>query len=184
MKKSITAKLKKIKLLALDVDGVLTDSGAYYSENGVELKKFSIRDGMGMVLLRKTGYKIAIITTENTKIAALRAQRLQVDDLYQGVTRKVDAIEDLMKKYSLTWDEIAFVGDDINDIPVMQKAGFAATPADATEINKKIAHYTTKAIGGHGAVREVCDLLLSLKWKGTSITELWLKKKKVNLTKV
>jgi N-acylneuraminate cytidylyltransferase len=175
MKKTLAAKLKKIKLLALDVDGVLTDSGAYYSENGVELKKFSIRDGMGMVLLRKAGYKIAIITTENTKIAALRAKRLNVDDLYQGVTRKVDAIEDLRKKYSLDWNEIAFVGDDINDIPVLQKVGFAATPADATAINKKIAHYITKARGGHGAVREVCDLFLKVHFKGIAITELWLK---------
>lgn len=175
MKKTLIAKLKKIKLLATDVDGVLTDSGAYYSEDGVELKKFSIRDGMGMVLLRKAGYKIAIVTTENTKIVEKRAQRLQVDDLHQGVKNKLEAIELLRKKYSLQWDEIAFIGDDINDIPVLKKAGFSAAPADATPINKKIVHYVTAAYGGHGCVREVCDLILSLKWKNDSITELWLK---------
>ena len=176
MKKSITAKLKKIKLLAIDVDGVLTDSGAYYSEDGVELKKFSIRDGMGIVLLRKAGYKVAIVTTENTKIAEKRSQRLQVDDLYQGVFYKMEAIELLRKKYSLSLEEIAFIGDDINDVPVLKEVGFAATPADATELNKKTAHFITKTNGGHGCVREVCDLLLSLHWKGSSITDLWLKK--------
>ena len=176
MKKTLTAKLKKIKLLATDVDGVLTDSGAYYSEDGVELKKFSIRDGMGMVLLRKAGYKVAIVTTENTKIVEKRSQRLQVDDLHQGVFNKMEAIEILLKKYSLKWDEVAFIGDDINDIPVLKKVGFAAAQADATPANKKCVHYVTQNNGGHGCVREVCDLLLSLRWKGDSITELWLKK--------
>ena len=176
MKKTLHSRLKKIKLLATDVDGVLTDAGAYYSENGIELKKFSIRDGMGMALLQKAGYKVAIVTTENTKIAEVRAQRLHINDVYQGVANKVEAIEDLLKKYSLSWDEVAFVGDDINDIPVLRKVGFAVAPADATSLNKKAAHYVTKNDGGHGCVREVCDLLLAQQWKGFSITELWLKK--------
>ena len=175
MKKTLLNRLKKIKLLALDVDGVLTDAGAYYSENGLELKKFSIRDGMGMSLVQKTGIRVAIITTENTKIAELRARRLKIEDIYQGVINKVDAIEDLLKKYSLSWDEIAFVGDDINDIPLLRKVGFAATPSNATALNKKVAHYITKSTGGNGCVREVCDLLLAQHWKGFSITDLWLK---------
>jgi YrbI family 3-deoxy-D-manno-octulosonate 8-phosphate phosphatase len=176
MNKELTAKLKKIKLLAMDVDGVLTDSGAYYSEDGIELKKFNIRDGMGIVLLRKAGYKVAFVTTENTKIVEKRAERLQVDDIHQGIFKKTDAIEKLLQKYSLKWEEIAFIGDDINDIPVLKKVGFAAAPANATTLNKKIVDYVTKTDGGHGAVREVCDLLLNLKWKGESITDLWLKK--------
>jgi YrbI family 3-deoxy-D-manno-octulosonate 8-phosphate phosphatase len=176
MKKTLHSRLKKIKLLALDVDGVLTDAGAYYSEKGLELKKFSIRDGMGMVLLQKAGYKVAIITTENTKIAEIRAKRLKIEDIYQGVTDKTEAIEDLLKKYSLQWDEVAFIGDDINDVPVLQRVGFAAAPSNATALNKKTAHYITKNTGGNGCVREVCDLLLAQHWKGLSITELWLKK--------
>lgn len=176
MKKTLTSRLRKIKLLVSDVDGVLTDAGAYYSDNGLHLKKFNIRDGMGMVLLRKAGYKLAIVTTEKTKLVELRAQRLQIDDLYQGIVSKVEAIEDLMKKYSLSWEEVAFIGDDINDVPVLQKVGFAACPADGTIVNKKAAHYVTKANGGNGCVREVCDLLLALHWKGAAITELWLKK--------
>ncbi|MEW5798481.1 MAG: HAD-IIIA family hydrolase [Bacteroidota bacterium] len=176
MKKTLLSRLKKIKILISDVDGVLTDGGAYYSDEGIELKKFSIRDGMGIVLLQKAGYKVAIVTTEKTKIVERRAERIKVTDLYQGVVNKVEAIEDLLKKYSLAWDEAAFIGDDINDVPVLKRVGFAACPADATLLNKKTAHYVTKAKGGHGCVREVCDLLLSLEWHGSSITELWLKK--------
>jgi N-acylneuraminate cytidylyltransferase len=176
MKTTLLSKLKKIKLLVSDVDGVLTDGGAYYSDNGLHLKRFNIRDGMGMVLLRKAGYKIAIVTTEKTKLVELRAQRLQIDDLHQGIISKVEAVEELMKKYSLTWDEVAFIGDDINDIPVMKRVGFAAAPANGTAINKKMAHYVTKTDGGNGCVREVCDLLLGLHYKGEAITGLWLKK--------
>lgn len=175
MKKNLTAKLKKIKLLVSDVDGVLTDGGAYYSDEGIELKKFNIRDGMGIVLLQKAGYHVAIVTTEKTKIVERRAERLKVTDLYQGVINKVVAVEELMKKYSVTWEETAFIGDDINDIPVLKKVGFAATPSNGTAINKKIADYVCKCEGGHGAVREVCDLLLALQWKGEAVADLWLK---------
>ncbi len=170
-----TAKLKKIKMLVSDVDGVLTDGGAYYSDEGIELKKFNIRDGMGIVLLQKAGFKVAIVTTEKTKIVERRAERLKVTDLYQGVTHKVAAVEELMKKHGLVWQQVAFIGDDINDIPVLKKVGFAAAPANATAINKKLADYVCSCNGGHGAVREVCDLLLDLDWKGEKITELWLR---------
>ncbi len=162
MKKSLLPRLKKIKLLATDVDGVLTDSGMYYSENGDEMKKFSTRDGMGLVLLRKAGYKLAIITAEDTKIVERRAAKLKITDLFQGARDKVAAMEILMKRHSLTWDEVAYIGDDVNDLEVMKRVGFAATPADATDENKKVAHYITKKNGGGGCVREICDLLLSL----------------------
>lgn len=175
MKKTLTAKLKKIKILISDVDGVLTDGGAYYSDEGIELKKFSIRDGMGFVLMQKAGYRVAIVTTEKTKIVERRAERLKVTDLYQGVVNKVAAVEELMNKYALTWQEVAFIGDDINDLPVLKKAGFAAAPANATAINKKLSDYVCKSEGGHGAVREVCDLFLGLHWKGEAIADLWLK---------
>ena len=174
MNKSITDKLKKIKILVTDVDGVLTDGGAYYSDEGIELKKFSIRDGMGIVLLKKAGYYVAIVTTEKTKIVERRAERLKVTDLYQGVIRKVDAIDELLKKYSLTWQQVAFIGDDINDIPAMKKAGFSVAPKNATRLNKKVADYVTTTEGGHGAVREVCDLLIDLHWKNEKIVDLWL----------
>ena len=163
MKKSLLPRLKKIKMLATDVDGVLTDSGMYYSENGDAMKKFNTRDGMGLVLLRKAGYHIAIITSEDTKIVERRAAKLKITDLIQGARDKVGAMEIVMKRHSLTWDEVAYIGDDVNDLELMKRVGFAATPADGTDQNKKIAHYITGKNGGSGCVREICDLLLSLK---------------------
>jgi len=161
--KSLLPRLKKIRMLATDVDGVLTDSGMYYSEQGDELKKFSTRDGMGLVLLRSAGYKLAIVTSEDTKIVERRAAKLKISDLVQGARDKVASMEMLMKRHSLTWDEVAYIGDDINDLEVMKRVGFAATPADGSDDNKKIAHYITKKKGGEGCVREVCDMLLALK---------------------
>jgi YrbI family 3-deoxy-D-manno-octulosonate 8-phosphate phosphatase len=163
MKKTLLPRLKKIKMLATDVDGVLTDSGMYYSENGDEMKKFSTRDGMGLVLLRKAGYKLAIITSEDTRIVERRAAKLKITDLFQGARDKVAAMEILMKRHSLTWGEVAYIGDDVNDLEVMKRVGFAATPADGTDENKKVAHYISKTNGGGGCVREICDLLLSLR---------------------
>jgi 3-deoxy-D-manno-octulosonate 8-phosphate phosphatase (KDO 8-P phosphatase) len=163
MKKSLLPRLRNIKMLATDVDGVLTDSGMYYSENGDEMKKFSTRDGMGLVLLRKAGYKLAIITSEDTKIVERRAAKLKITDLFQGARDKVAAMEILMKRHSLTWSEVAYIGDDVNDLEVMKRVGFAATPSDGTDQNKKIAHYITKKNGGGGCVREICDLLLEMK---------------------
>ncbi|MBW7888690.1 MAG: HAD-IIIA family hydrolase [Bacteroidetes bacterium] len=176
MKTELKNRIKKIKLLVCDVDGVLTDGGAFYSGNGLELKRFSIRDGMGITLLRKAGYHIAIVTTENTKIVEKRASVLKITDLYQGVVNKIEALEDLLQKYSLTWSEVAYIGDDVNDLPVLEKAGLAVVPRNGQAVNKKLAHYITKADGGHGCVREVCDLLLDLNWKGKKIAELWLSK--------
>ncbi len=163
MKKLILPRLKKIKMLATDVDGVLTDSGMYYSENGDELKKFNTRDGMGLVLLRNAGFKVAIVTSEDTKIVERRAAKLKITDLFQGARDKVAALEILMKRHSIQWDEIAYIGDDVNDLEVMKRVGFAATPSDGTDQNKKAAHYVTKKKGGEGCVREICDMILALK---------------------
>jgi YrbI family 3-deoxy-D-manno-octulosonate 8-phosphate phosphatase len=160
--KSLLPRLKKIKMFATDVDGVLTDSGMYYSEQGDEMKKFSTRDGMGLVLLRNAGYELAIITSQDTKIVERRAAKLKITDLLQGVRDKVAAMEILMKRHSLKWEEVAYIGDDVNDLEVMKRVGLAATPSDATDENKKVAHYIAKKKGGEGCVRELCDLLLTL----------------------
>ena len=162
MNKSLIPRLKKIKMLATDVDGVLTDSGMYYSENGDELKKFNTRDGMGLVLLRNAGFIVAIVTSEDTKIVERRAAKLKITDLLQGIRDKVAALEILMKRHNLKWEEVAYIGDDVNDLDVMRHVGFAAAPADATEQNKKLAHYVTKRKGGDGCVREICDIVLGL----------------------
>lgn len=159
----MNSKTRKIKLLVMDVDGVLTDSGMYYSENGDELKKFNTRDGMGIEIWHKTGFKTAIITKEKTDIVERRAAKLKITKVYQGFENKLDALEKLMSEYNLNYKEIAYIGDDIVDIPVLEKVGFSAAPQDAIEKVKEIVDYVTKKNGGDGAVREVIDLILNSK---------------------
>ena len=128
-------KLANVKLLAMDVDGILTDAGMYYSENGDELKKFNTRDGKGIELLRSAGIKIAFITSEKTKIVERRAVKLKIDELYQGIQDKLAAIRQIMSKYSLTYKEVAFIGDDINDLDILRAVGLAITVADGLPEN-------------------------------------------------
>jgi 3-deoxy-D-manno-octulosonate 8-phosphate phosphatase (KDO 8-P phosphatase) len=162
MDQSLVERIKKIKLLATDVDGVLTDAGMYYASDGLELKKFNTRDGLGLALLRNAGFKLAIITSEKTAIVTNRAKKLRITDVFQGTFAKVEAMETLLKKYSLQWEEIAYIGDDYNDLPLMGRVGFAATPADGTMRNKAIAHHVTEKKGGEGCVRELCDMIIEV----------------------
>lgn len=154
-------KAGKIKLFAMDCDGVLTDAGMYYSDNGVELKKFNTTDGMGIGLLHQAGVKTAIITGEDTEIVARRAAKLKVDELYQGVSDKVQVMEEIRAKYSLAYDEIAFIGDDINDIELLKRVGLSLTVANCNHLLFGLCDYQTKLAGGSGAVREVIDLILA-----------------------
>ncbi len=160
-KRQFHDKLKKIKLLATDIDGVLTDSGMYYSEDGNELKKFSTRDGMGIDMLKKMGIKTALITYENKQLNANRAKKLNIDFLYQGAKNKVEVIKELTEKLNITVDEIAYVGDDVNDTEVLKIAGFSACPSDAVEENKNIVDFICANKGGGGCVREVCDMIMN-----------------------
>lgn len=152
-------KLKNIKLFITDVDGVMTDCGMYYSEKGDELKKFNTRDGMGIQLLREKGIKTAIITKENTKIVENRAKKLKVDDVYQGIVDKLSVFEELKKKYSLEYSEIVYVGDDINDIPILEKAGVSFCPNDAVDEVKDICDNVLSKKGGKGVIREIVEIL-------------------------
>jgi 3-deoxy-D-manno-octulosonate 8-phosphate phosphatase (KDO 8-P phosphatase) len=162
MTKEHRTRLKKIKLLATDVDGVLTDAGMYYSDNGDEMKKFNTRDGMGMTLLREQGIKVAIITREDSHIVERRAMKLKITDVFQGSRDKVVSMEVLLKRHNLQWDEAAYIGDDVNDLGVLKRVGFSAAPADAAVQNKSVVHYITKKKGGEGCVRELCDMLLEV----------------------
>lgn len=177
LSKKTFKKLSKIKLLVTDVDGVLTDSGMYYGEDGVEQKKFSTRDGMGLSLIRNAGIAVAIVTSEKTKIVERRADKLNIKELYQGVHSKSEILEKMRKKYTMKWNEIAYIGDDINDLEVMEKVGFAATPADGSKWNKKIAHFITDRKGGEGCVREICDLILEAQKLDKEILLLYKNKK-------
>ena len=160
MKKQLSHALRKIKLFATDVDGVLTDGGMYYGENGSEMKKFSTRDGMGISLLHKAEIHVVIITSEKTVIVENRAKKLKIQYLYQGITNKLDVMNELRKKLRLGWDEIAYIGDDINDLPLLSIVGFSAVPLDGMDINKETAMYISHCKGGEGCVRDVCDKIL------------------------
>ena len=151
--------LNNVKLLVTDVDGVLTDCGMYYTEKGDEIKKFNTRDGMGFQLLREKGIKTAIITKENTTIVKNRAKKLKIDEVYQGIEDKLIALEDLRKKYNLDYSEIAYVGDDINDIAVLKMVGFSFCPNDAVDEVKDICDYILHNRGGSGIIRNIYDLI-------------------------
>ena len=158
----------KIKLFLSDVDGVLTDGGMYYSGNGDELKKFNTRDGMGFELLRKAGIKTGIITSENTKIVECRAAKLKVDYLYQGKREggKLAAAKEICSKENINLAEVAYIGDDINCMDLLEAAGIAACPADAMQTVKNIKGISVlKMKGGEGVVREFVEMLLSLNGK-------------------
>tara|TARA_Y100001960_G_C14770789_1_gene879868 strand:- start:2869 stop:4014 length:1146 start_codon:yes stop_codon:yes gene_type:complete len=160
-KEKINEIIKPIRLLAIDVDGVLTDAGMYYSQAGDELKKFNTRDGMGIELLRKAGVKIALITKEKSKIVQRRAEKLKVDFVYQGIENKIGALKEIVDKMDMDLDKVAFIGDDVNDTQALSQVGFSATPEDGMAENKKIVNYVCTKSGGDGCVREVCDLILS-----------------------
>jgi len=152
--------VKDIKLFCMDVDGVLTDGGMYYSESGDELKKFNTRDGHGAQLLREAGIKTAIITNENTKIVERRAQKLKIDEVHQGAGDKGKIIEELSSRLGIPLAQTAYIGDDINDIGAMGKVGLPIAVADAHEKAKAAAQLVTKAKGGEGAVREAAEYIL------------------------
>ncbi len=150
----------KIKLFLTDVDGVMTDAGMYYTESGDEFKKFNTHDGMAFNLLREAGIKTGIITTENTKIVERRAAKLKVDYLYQGAgfSGKLSAAIEICKQENITLHEVAYIGDDINCIELLESVGLAACPANSTSKVKAIKNIIslTKS-GGNGAIREFVD---------------------------
>lgn len=149
-----------IKLLVLDVDGVLTDGNLILGDSGQELKVFHVRDGMGITLAVSAGIKVAFLSARYSQAVANRAKDLRVEEVYQGVANKLAAYESLLKKYALDDKEVGYVGDDLTDIPPLSRAGASYAVADAAEEVKKAAKQTTKSPGGKGAVREVVEALL------------------------
>jgi len=152
---------KELKLFATDVDGVLTDAGMYYGESGEELKKFNTRDGMGIKLLQAEGVMIAIITMEQTKIVARRAKKLGVTEVFQGAKDKVSVLAHLSEKFNIPFEQMAYMGDDVNDVGALQTVGYAAAPADCVDQVRQMVHYICQKKGGEGAVREVIDMILA-----------------------
>ncbi len=149
-----------VRLAAFDVDGVLTDGMLYYTDAGEELKAFNAQDGHGIKMLQESGVTIAIITSRQSKLVANRARNLGIAHLYQGVENKLDAMQALLKSLNLTLGDASYMGDDVIDLPVMRRCGFAASVPEAPALVRQHAHYVTRAGGGCGAVREFCEYVL------------------------
>lgn len=157
---SLVEKAKKIRLVIFDVDGVLTAGVLSYDHEGIESKHFHVHDGQGMKLLKKSGVDIAIITTCQSSIVKRRMQDLEIQHTYQGQVDKLPAYEDVKQKLHLEDQQIAYVGDDLPDLPMFRRVGLAITVANAPKVIQDHAHWITQAKGGHGAAREVCDFIM------------------------
>ena len=164
MNQKMRKRIKKIKLIATDVDGVLTDGGMYYSSKGDVLKKFHARDGMAVSILKKNTIPTVIITKERNQIVKKWSSKMNIDKLFDGVKNKEEIVSKLCKSYGLSENNIAYIGDDVNDLEILKKTGFAATPKDGNLEVKKIVDYICKNRGGEGVLREICDLIISIKF--------------------
>jgi 3-deoxy-D-manno-octulosonate 8-phosphate phosphatase (KDO 8-P phosphatase) len=154
-------RLKLIRLIAFDVDGVMTDGGLYYSDSGEELKRFNSLDGHGLKMLMASGVKIAIITGRTSRCVEARARNLGVEHVFQGVGNKLEVMTGLLDKLKLTRDAAAYMGDDVVDLTVMRHVGFSISVPESPQLVHDHSGYITRRSGGHGAVREVCDMIMS-----------------------
>jgi 3-deoxy-D-manno-octulosonate 8-phosphate phosphatase (KDO 8-P phosphatase) len=150
----------QVKLLALDVDGVLTDGGLYYTESGEELKKFNVKDGLGLKQVIQAGIEVAFITTSSSSATLQRARKLGVSHVFLSVENKLEILQDLCQTLQIDLKQVAYVGDDLVDLKTLYAVGLPLTVSDAMLDNIKAAAYVTRLGGGQGAVREICDLLL------------------------
>jgi len=154
---------KEIKLFITDIDGVWTDNSLYYDKMGTESKRFNLGDSVGIMFLYLQNIPVAVISEENNDIIRDRLEKLKVQDLFLGVTNKLSIAENLIKKLGISWGEVAFIGDDINDIQLLEKAGYSAAPAQAPHYVKKHARLTLMKNGGEGAFREFVEKYLDTK---------------------
>ncbi len=161
----LQARLRRVKLFLCDVDGILTDAGVFMGP-GEETKRFNIRDGFGLRLLQRQGVKVGWISHRPSPANTRRAEDLKIDFLHQAPTSKVEAVEAVLAQTQLTWDDVCFMGDDLVDLGALKRAGLAVTVGQAIPEARALAHYVTRAAGGHGAVREVAEMILKAqdKW--------------------
>jgi YrbI family 3-deoxy-D-manno-octulosonate 8-phosphate phosphatase len=168
MKSKITSivknKCKNIKIILTDVDGVLTDGGRYYSEKGETLKKFHVRDGMGVNILLRNGIKTIIVTKENSKITKKWAKEMNVTKVISGSIKKEAELSKICREFNVSKKELAYIGDDVNDFNLLQLVGFSAVPNDANENIKKNVDYVCIKNGGNGAFREIVDIIFKEKF--------------------
>jgi len=175
MTQDILDRVRRVKVLILDIDGVMTDGRIIYSIYGDELKFFDVQDGFGIALLHRAGIKTVIITAKKSRIVKLRARDMKVAKAYQGYIDKLVAFNKILKRFRVKPEEICFIGDDIVDISVLRRVGFAVAVPNAMDEVKVASHYTTSKMGGRGAVREICDLILKSQNKWDLAVSKYLK---------
>jgi 3-deoxy-D-manno-octulosonate 8-phosphate phosphatase (KDO 8-P phosphatase) len=157
----LAQRIQAIRLIAFDVDGVLTDGGLYLTDSGEEFKRFNSLDGHGLKMLKASGVELAIITGRKSNCVELRARNLGITRLYQGVENKWEVMQALLKELKLAPEAAAYMGDDVVDLPVMLRVGLSITVPNSPQLVRDHAHYLTRREGGHGAVRETCELIMS-----------------------
>ena len=160
---NLTEKIRPLEALIIDVDGVLTPGGIWYSDEGDQLKRFDVKDGLGLVALGELGMKLGIITGKTSKILEKRASELRVDALFQNRPNKIPTYRELRDSWELRDEQIAMAGDDVIDIPLFDVCGFSVSPADGAPAARRAADWVTRAPGGKGALREICEIIISAK---------------------
>ncbi|WP_160722227.1 KdsC family phosphatase [Bacillus sp. USDA818B3_A] len=153
--------IPEIKLIVLDVDGVLTDGKLLIGSNGVEYKSFNVKDGLGIGLAKFCGLKVAIITGRDSESVQIRSKELKIDCVYQGITNKVEVLDKITASLGIQYNNVFYMGDDINDLPIIRIVGFSAAPNDSAELVKETVNFVSSLNGGMGAVREAIDFILS-----------------------
>lgn len=165
----LIAKIRLIRLLVLDVDGVMTDGRIIMDYAGREIKNFDVKDGHGIKVLMRYGIDVILVTGRRSDVVEHRARDLGISEVHQGVTNKLEISDTILRNRSLNYEHIAFIGDDIVDIPLLRRVGFSAAVADAAEDVRKCVDYVTIRKGGRGAVREVCEVILKAKGEWTDV---------------
>ena len=163
MKNTLLQKARSVKLAVTDIDGVWTDSCIYYSGQGEEMKKFSVYDGMAVEILRNHNIETAIITSESSAIVSRRAEKLKIKDVVLGSKNKVNDLEEILKIKKISFNEVAYIGDDVNDISVLEKVGLAVLASNSPIKDSLLVDYVTKRCGGQGAFREMADIIVQSK---------------------
>lgn len=163
---------KKIALFGMDVDGVLSDGGVYYGDSGLEIKRFHVRDGMGIAMLRNAGIVPFIITARRSAATARRAGELRIEEVHQGVHDKIGCLKDIARRHKVELDRLSFIGDDLSDLAVLEVVGLPMAVGDAVDEVKQAARFVTGKNGGNGAVREACEYVLKLNGYGDSFFAL------------
>lgn len=169
-----SARASRIRLMAFDIDGVMTDGGLYYTDEGHELKRFNVQDGFALKLAQRAGIELAIVTGRTSGVVAARAADLGITHVFQGVSNKRDTLGSLLDSLGIPWSEAAFMGDDLIDLPAMRECGLAIAPANGHPLVRERAHAVTEAGGGHGAVREAIEFVLSAQDRLAGLIAPWL----------